>query len=677
MNKIMDMRKESEILRLLLVTQSSKAINFNSNLLKIILMVLYDSQSEKLTANEIRVAIIEKYSLEFTEEEILDAIGSDKSGGSITITSEELKVCERGQVFYRNLTKYSLNQKQREKYFEHEQSDDFGLVVDRFSKQYDMGNTTKDEMVSLIERFLYNTFNTNTSTLLSFFINNYQNVEEITAQYSEEEKNLINDFLNWDDRQKDELVFMVASYCVEYCMLTVKKDYSSYSYIFNGKTFYLDSNVIFRLAGINNTERQTVMASFVKRCQDAGIDLRYTNHTYNEIKETVKRKIINIQYFLNGYHMVSLRNIRKYYGSNADYDFLKLYNQWATDNPDRYNDYEAFASSIMQSIDKILAQFKKEDFIDKKATNQDFENLASNLQNYKIQQNAKVAVEAIDTDINNFLYVQSMRNRVENMTISNVAEYLISTDGNLCEWNKTILPGAIPVVVRPSVWHSLLLKFKGRALDDYRAFSLFLNLRYKTDSSELDSRKPEILSIVQRMDESVSIKDSILDVIYDGLTTEYQEETDVNAIIKSATESVITTEAEKKAKEIITEESSEAKRTTVEAIAKAQAEEIVEKNKRRLEVIDIFRIILGVVFAIVCFFTVIIMVKNPISPKSLSVGGLPIDTWILIAGLVIPLIGCFVVSPVKKKIEKSTSYDEIYEEIYSNLSRQVNKNDAD
>ena len=131
-------QQESEILRLLLVTQSSKAINFNSNLLKIVLMVLYDSEADKLTLSEIRTSIIEKYSLEFTEEEILDAINSNKTKDSIVKTNETLRITERGQVFSSNVTKYSLDQKQREKYSKHEQGDAFGVVVNRFAEIYDI-----------------------------------------------------------------------------------------------------------------------------------------------------------------------------------------------------------------------------------------------------------------------------------------------------------------------------------------------------------------------------------------------------------------------------------------------------------------------------------------------------------------------------------------------------------
>ena len=674
-------QQESEILRLLLVTQSSKAINFNSNLLKIVLMVLYDSEADKLTLSEIRTSIIEKYSLEFTEEEILDAINSNKTKDSIVKTNETLRITERGQVFSSNVTKYSLDQKQREKYSKHEQGDAFGVVVNRFAEIYDMRNTTKEEMVSLIERFLYNTFNTNTSTLLSFFISNYQGVDETSTQYSEKEKRLLNDFLNWDDPDKDELVFMIASYCVEYCMLTVKKDYSSYQYIFKGKSFYLDSNVIFRLAGINNAERQAVMASFVKKCQNAGIELKYTNHTYNEITETVKRKVKNIQYLLDGYPMVSLQNIRKYYGNNTDYDFFALYDHWSRNNPDKYNDYESFASSVMQTINKVLMPFKKEDFIDKRTTNQEFKSLASSLQNYKMQQNAKVAGEAIDTDINNFLYVQSKRNRVDSMTIANVADYLISTDANLCEWNKIVVPGAIPIIVRPSVWHSLLLKFKGRAKDDYRAFSLFLNLRYKTDSSDFDSRKPEILSIVQRMDEPVSVKDSILDVISEGLSREYKEITDVNAIIKDATDSVITVEAERKAEGIVKSETFRAKKegaeSTISTIAKVQAKETIEKNNRRLLWLNHLRIVLGIVFFIALVFGIATIVNNSIKIDQIALGGISVEMWLSLAGIVFPILGWFIIPPITRKMEKFTSYDDVYHDILHTLQKQATKSDED
>lgn len=55
------------------------------------------------------------------------------------------------------------------------------------------------------------------------------------------------------------------------------------------------------------------------------------------------------------------------------------------------------------------------------------------------------------------------------------------------------MPGAVPLVVKPSVWHSLLLKLNSRSDDDFKAFLSFLNLRFSENNRNSDSRRPKIL----------------------------------------------------------------------------------------------------------------------------------------------------------------------------------------
>ena len=79
--------KEIDILRLLLVTKSGNSSSFNANLLKIISMVLFDSEEKKLSVDDIRMQILDKYDLEFTNEEIEQAISQKESGIEETLTN--------------------------------------------------------------------------------------------------------------------------------------------------------------------------------------------------------------------------------------------------------------------------------------------------------------------------------------------------------------------------------------------------------------------------------------------------------------------------------------------------------------------------------------------------------------------------------------------------------------
>lgn len=74
-------------------------------------------------------------------------------------------------------------------------------------------------------------------------------------------------------------------------MLTIKKDNILSAELFKGKRFYLDANIIFRMAGINNEERRTVTTAFVHHCQKAGIELYCTSATLDEVYRVITSQV--------------------------------------------------------------------------------------------------------------------------------------------------------------------------------------------------------------------------------------------------------------------------------------------------------------------------------------------------------------------------------------------------
>ncbi|WP_417053822.1 hypothetical protein [Dysosmobacter sp.] len=113
------------------------------------------------------------------------------------------------------------------------------------------------------------------------------NAFEATA----EEITTINEFITWDNSKKNSIIYRLIAICYEYCMLTIKKDNMLSAELFRGKRFYLDANIIFRMAGINNEERKTVTQNFVRHCQEASIELYCTTATLDEIYRVVAAQV--------------------------------------------------------------------------------------------------------------------------------------------------------------------------------------------------------------------------------------------------------------------------------------------------------------------------------------------------------------------------------------------------
>ena len=665
--------KEIDILRLLLVTKSGNSSSFNANLLKIISMVLFDSEEKKLSVDDIRMQILDKYDLEFTNEEIEQAISQKESG--IEETFEKKTVYRQGRSFQESKRYFSLLDQTVNKYRENEKNNRLDIIINKYLEKKEGIST--DEFKELLLKFLYNTFNTNKETLLLFLKGNSLNISQSQhCDFTEEQKSILNDFLNWDNVEKNELVFGAASYCVEYCMLTVKKDFSSYRDIFRGKSFYLDSNVIFRLAGINNEERKIVTSAFIDKCLEEGITVKYTNFTYEEIKETVHNHVETIKKATNGKRMVSVKNWKRFTNPYTNLDFIKLYDEWAKNSKNDYNDFRSFEKYIMNIIQNILRPFKKVDFITYETKDQSFSSYCESLEQYKTQRKAKCNKTSLKIDINNYLYIFNLREKSKGSTFVDIADYLISTDANLCEWGKKILPSSIPIAVLPSVWHSLILKFKGRTENDYQAFTLFLNLRYRLKDDDFDKRRPKILEIVQNLDEPVNLKNLILDDITEKLSEEYKDVSNEVEIIERSKKSVIEKEVqrglEKRKEEILVTTKQKTEYETLMKLAEKRAEKKLRLYKRLSKIFGIIEMGCGVMF---CIILLLVVCKKGLSfiPNVLNVNffGSSIMGWFEIIGLVISAIGFFIVQPFKKNFLHSKDFDSIVEEEYIKLSKSI------
>lgn len=48
-------------------------------------------------------------------------------------------------------------------------------------------------------------------------------IQNEDSGYTNEQRRIINDFLDWDDKEKNEILFRLIAFSVDYCRLTTKK----------------------------------------------------------------------------------------------------------------------------------------------------------------------------------------------------------------------------------------------------------------------------------------------------------------------------------------------------------------------------------------------------------------------------------------------------------------------
>lgn len=668
------MKKES-FLRIQLIMQDNGATSFESNLAKMISVVLFNT-STKLTIGEIKNELLNSYELEFTDEEIENAINKKHSG--ILKEQQKIQISRHSNTYDLVQDYYLLSSEMVDKYKRKLDNNYEDQVIERFLNENNDVIYSVEEFKGILHNFLYGVFNSNKDTLM-LFMNETSKVISGTDEvdeFKEVQKRAINTFLNWNNPHKDQLIYQTVSYCVEYCLLNVKKGYSSFQNIFRGKKFYLDTNVILRLAGINNEERKTVITSFIKKCKENGIQLLYTNYTYQEIKDTIHRNIAEVKKIMNGHRMVSGKHWKYYSKPSTNLDFIELYDNWCKEPGSDYADYSMFEKSIMRTIENILREFKKEEYLGyEKKGDSDYKPLTEELSAYKKDHGANHYEKSISTDINNFMYVRNLRKR-NGLNISDIKEYLISTDANLCNWSKEVMPGTIPIAVLPSVWYSLILKFKGRANDDYKAFNLFLNLRFKTQDTPLDNQKDRILRLVQNLNEPTDIKNLILDEIADKINSNSLEQVNPEKIIDEAKNSVILNEIDKRFQQYkgnaIDEIDKQVEIRTLHSLAEARANKRVRSYKAIDSIMNIVRFICGVAIIISLILVFIEKINLP-ELMVVNIFGYSLESWGGLLSWLIPLVLWLVISPIKKVVGHYFSFDEIKERELLKLQKDIGK----
>ncbi len=483
---------EAMLLRLAMILQSQAPSTLNKYICKLAEGILLE-HPDGLTVYALRVALAEHFNLSFTEEEIKEAI-SKKGQNRITmsdtlaiLTSTARKSLELQPLLSEELNKVIC---------------EFVIAFPRYG--------TKEVVSALLLKYLYFCFNSNVDNLLHLFeqkISPGLNAFEATA----EEITTINEFISWDNNKKNSIIYRLIAICYEYCMLTIKKDNMLSAELFRGKRFYLDANIIFRMAGINNEERKTVTQSFVHHCQEAGIELYCTTATLDEIYRVVTAQVGFIKGIAGSSMPVSSSMLESINPNMEVNDFYKIYYDWCLIPGNKYGDYVSFNQYLLGLIQATLSQLKIRNSSAYKigAQAKQYEEEATSLKNYKNSKRTwrHTSTASAETDITNIRDTLSWRTGTGS-NIWQTNDFIVSADQLLISWTGSAFSG-VPIVVLPSVWLSIILRFTGRTDDDYKSFCLFLTQRQHISTA--DTIDPiQLLRNINSKTTQIEIKEQII-----------------------------------------------------------------------------------------------------------------------------------------------------------------------
>lgn len=463
----MNPKNKNQLFRLsaVLYADNNYIVSSKTTLRKIIETGLFAMERDSVSIHDLIDFIFENYNLHIDETEILEVVSLEKQDSFL------INIIENNQVL-------TLTEKRKSQIQAKIDENTIEYYIDLFTKENEV-SLSPIELKELIYRFLYDILSSNVESFKKLIDKN-SSVEALinidSHNYTLEERELINNFLKWDNEGKNKSVFDIASFAIEYCLISNHSKQGLELNNLKNKVFYLDTNVIFRALGINGEERKKRSMTFLKRFQETNTKLIISKYTDKEFNATIDYYIkrlgnkpfkndVNPSLFNHPY-FTKLKDIYNYYylwrigKQNHSLELFKA---------DIIARYKAFTSS--KSIDVDYKNVLKEDETEIKETLLDY---ISSINTHKSSDSSSANYNGFEFDAKNILLLEKLRDS-KNQSIFDTKHFFLSTDQSLRRWdfqrgNKT------PLVVMPSQWMSLLLRYQTRTTDDFKSFVSFLNL---------------------------------------------------------------------------------------------------------------------------------------------------------------------------------------------------------
>lgn len=489
----------------IMYADETQIVNIKTIHRKVIESVFIDNNNEPLTVHNIIDFIQSKLELVFTEEEITGIINDTKKSEFDIRLDTKLR-----ESFIRLSDKRYSSLKDKEQKF------GIRTYINEYIDSIYEGNLSHEDLENIILKFIYELLNKNISAFKKLTSSKCR-AEEISINnnlFTVDERNTINDFLNWDKPQKNKSIFSLVSYSVEYSMLS--------NNIGNGnillqslrnKVFYLDNNIIYRAIGINGEDRKKRILTFLKKCQESGQTFVVSKYTIKEFKATIKHHINQLQRVPFG--KINPNIFRKYAVNPSFYEF---YHQWRRERS-TYG-FDLFSGHIQGLYQSFLTSFNvQEDY--KFPFNEKDEKVIASIEAYK--QEIKSYKGTGNDESHNFdaqnTYLLEQKRGTNNISISDTKYYFVSTDQKLRNWDFG-RNDCQPLALLPSQWMTILLKYFSRTDDDFKSFVSFLRLKQE-DPVISEDKLQVILSgiseITEDFEKQSAVLERMVEVKFDGI----------------------------------------------------------------------------------------------------------------------------------------------------------------
>ena len=458
---------------------------------KFVESIYANSNNSLLTLSELVNRINDEIGLLFSEDEIKPIVKDPDFFVEVLNTSSENIKYRLQDKRYKTLCTKPINE--------------FEKIIDIFFSQNRSSlSLTIDSLKDLIYRYLHSILNTNIAAYSHFVRSSKKTIipKLNSEEFSDDEVDIINEFIKWKNEEKDKAVFKIVNYCIEYAVVVNDSSEDVLSKALKTKIFFLDNSLIYRALGINGETRKKRTLSFLNKCKESGQKFVISKYTREEFFNTVNFHLKQLN-SSTPFGQINPQIFKRY--ANGD-GFYQFYHEWRNG---RVNyGFDLFKTYIHNLYKELVNKF---DILE------DFNVPFSEQEEPAIIEIYKNEIQAIKRTKKNEPHLMDARNmywiecarKSNNIDISSTKYYFVTSDQKLQYWDGQHSVNQ-PLTLLPSQWMGLLLKYVSRSSDDYKSFISFMNLP-KEDSTLSEDELQSIMAGISEMTEEFSKQESIIE----------------------------------------------------------------------------------------------------------------------------------------------------------------------
>lgn len=377
--------------------------------------------------------------------------------------------------------------------------------IENAIRDFSSSNSTIDAtlLCDLLHRYLYSLLNTNINAYAQLLEKKGEKVSPVidSNSFDETEIELINNFIRWDNPQKDKALFELVNYCIDYASAINSIDPQDVVSALKNKKLYLDNTLIYRALGINGDFRKQRVLNLLQRCVDSGQQLLISSITRKEFFETIDYHIGHLKETAP-YGNINPNLFRQYTGG---YSIYQYYHEWRR-TKNTYA-YELFRIHLKAEYEALLKRFNiTEDFKQQYSDEKDagiIERYADEIMQYKKLKNNNLHIN----DAKNMVWIELARKDCDH-NVRDTKIYFVTSDRKLQEWDLSHSKNQ-PITMLPSQWLALLLKYYSQSNDDYKTFVSFLTIPNEKGQVSPDELQ-DILAGISEITEEFQKQDDIV-----------------------------------------------------------------------------------------------------------------------------------------------------------------------